>query len=502
MVDERHFRKVLEASPNAIVMIDQGGEIVLLNAPAEQFFGYSSDELAGQPIEVLVPERFRGHHAALRSTFLADHLQSRPMGSGRDLYGLRKAGGEFPLEIGLSAIETDRGVMVVAVVADVTARKAAELALRESQQHHSLLIDGVADYAIYRLDPNGIITDWTRGAEHIKGYRTAEILGRHFSCFYTEEEAAQNVPQRSLQIAARESRFEAEGWRVRKDGSRFLANEVIDAIKDEGGRLVGFAKITRDITERAMAARKQEDDMRLQLAHANRLATMGQLAASIAHEVSQPLSAAVNYANAGLRWLKAQPPDLQETQDALDAIVRAGNRASDIVGRIRAMLSKAPAEEGDVWLNEKILAVLALTRGEATRHDVRIRVELAPDLPTVRGDWVRLQQVLLNLIVNAIEAMSTLTEGPRELVVGSQRREEGGVAVSVRDTGPGLATEALEQVFQPFYTSKGDGLGMGLAICASTIEAHGGRIWASPNTPRGAIFQFTLPPGHAVVTAA
>jgi len=252
----------------------------------------------------------------------------------------------------------------------------------------------------------------------------------------------------------------------------------------------------RQLAHEAALAREveaRELEMRLELAHENRLATLGQLTASIAHEVNQPLSAAVNYANAALRWLKAQPPDLNETQDALDAVVRAGNRASEIVGRIRAMVKKAPAEDEDVSLNEKILAVLTLTRGEAARHEVTVRVELARDLPTVKGDRVQLQQVLLNLIVNAIEAMSTLTEGPRELVVGSQPHGEGGVAVFVRDTGPGLAPEALEQVFQPFYTSKGSGLGMGLPICASIIEAHGGRIWASPNTPRGAVFQFTLP---------
>jgi len=491
-IDERRFRNVVEAAPSAIVMIDPAGKIILVNALAEQVFGYSRDELVGKPVEVLVPERFRGHHAELRGTFLADP-RSRPMGSGRDLYGLKKAGGEFPLEIGLSAIETDRGSMVVAAIADISARKSAELALRESEQHRSLLIDGVIDYAIYMIDPNGIVTNWNRGAQRIKGYRTEEIVGRHFSCFYTEEDCAENVPQQSLEIAARDGRYEAEGWRIRKDGSRFIANVVIDAIKDEGGELVGFAKITRDITERVTAARMLEDQMHLQLAHENRLATLGQLTASIAHEVDQPLHATVNYANAALRWLEAQPPDLAEARDALAAIIRAGNRASQIVGRIRAMVKNAPAEEEDVSLNEKILTVLEFARDEAAKHDVAVRVELAPDLPSVRGDRVQLQQVLLNLIVNAIEAMSTLTEGPRELVVGSQPHGQGGVAVFVRDTGPGLAPEALEQVFQPFYTSKGSGLGMGLAICASIIEAHGGRIWASPNTPCGAVFQFTLP---------
>jgi PAS domain S-box-containing protein len=496
--DEALFRAVVEAAPNAIVMTDGAARIALVNMQAEQVFGYARAELVGQPVEMLVPQRYRFHHPKLRMAFLADP-RARPMGSGRDLYALKKDGNEFPVEIGLSPIETDEGTMVLLAIVDITARKAAEVALLESER--SLLIDGVVDYAIYMLDPSGIIRNWNRGARRIKGYEAEEVVGRHFACFFTEEDRAANVPQRSLEIAARDGHHESQGLRVRKDGSHFLAEAVVDAVKDANGRLVGFAKVTRDITERVQAAREIEEvkqqEMRLQLAHENRLATLGQLTASIAHEVNQPLGAAVNYANAALRWLNADPPDLKEAQDALDAIVRAGNRASAVLGRIRDMVKKAPAEEGDISLNEKIPAVLALTSGEAARHEVAIRVELAPDLPTVRGDQVQLQQVLLNLIVNAIEAMSTLTDGPRELVVGSQPHGESGVAVFVRDTGPGLASEALEQIFMPFYTNKGSGLGMGLAICASIIEAHGGRIWASPSTSRGAVFQFTLPSGRA-----
>jgi len=244
----------------------------------------------------------------------------------------------------------------------------------------------------------------------------------------------------------------------------------------------------------AREAEERRQEMLQQLAHANRLATMGQLTASIAHEVNQPLSATVNYAGAALRWLKAQPPDLQEARDALESIVRSGNRASEIVGRIRAMAKKEPAHEDDIFLNQKIMGVLALAYDEAAKHQIEVFTELAPDLPVLRGDRVQIQQVLLNLIVNAIEAMSTHTEGPRELVVRTEATEDGGAAVFVRDTGPGLEPEALEQVFQPFHTTKAGGMGMGLAICASIIEAHGGRLWASPNEPRGAVFQFTLPP--------
>jgi len=240
---------------------------------------------------------------------------------------------------------------------------------------------------------------------------------------------------------------------------------------------------------RATAAAR---DMQTQLAHANRLATMGQLTASIAHEVNQPLAAAVTNAQAGLRWLKRQPPDLQEITSALEAVVEAADRGADVVTRIHALVKKAPAQDDDVYLNDAITGVLSITHGEAVKHQVTTNAELAPDLPSIRGDRVQLQQVLLNLIVNAIEAMSTLTDGPRELVVRSERDGVGGIIVSVQDTGPGLEPEAMERLFQPFYTSKQSGLGLGLAICQSIIEAHGGRLSARANAPRGAVFQFTL----------
>ena len=254
----RHFRLVVEAAPNAMVMIDSAGMIVLVNTQAERAFGYSRTELLGQPVELLLPERFRRHHPQLRETFFADP-QPRPMGAGRHLFGRKKDGGEFPVEIGLNPIETDEGTMVLSAIVDITARKAAELALRESEQRYGLLVDGITDYAICLLDPNGIVTNWNRGAQRIKGYRTEEIVGQHFSCFYTEQDRTAQVPQRSLEIADREGRYETEAWRVRKDGSRFLADVVMDALKDDDGRLIGFAKITRDVTERVKAARELEE---------------------------------------------------------------------------------------------------------------------------------------------------------------------------------------------------------------------------------------------------
>jgi C4-dicarboxylate-specific signal transduction histidine kinase len=219
---------------------------------------------------------------------------------------------------------------------------------------------------------------------------------------------------------------------------------------------------------------------------------MGQLTASIAHEVNQPIAAAVTNAAAGLRWLAAQPPDLEEVRDAFDHIIKAGNQASEVIGRIRALIKKVPARKASLDINEAILETIALTRSEMERHRTLLQTELANNLPRIWGDRVQLQQLILNLIINAIEAMSEVSEGSRALLIDTGVDAPDGVIVAVRDSGPGLKLESLDHLFDPFYTTKPTGMGMGLSICRSITEAHGGRLWATANAPRGAVFQFTL----------
>src|SRR5712671_1146117 len=233
-------------------------------------------------------------------------------------------------------------------------------------------------------------------------------------------------------------------------------------------------------------------EMQSELAHANRVAMMGQLTASITHEVKQPIAAARNNARAALNFMDKNPPDLGEVREALGCIVDDADRAGDIIDRIRDHIKKVPARKDAVEINDAILEVIALTRTEAANNSVSVRTQLAEGLPRVQGDRVQLQQVMLNLIINAIEAMRDVGEEERELLISS-RNEPDGVSVEVRDSGPGFAPAALERVFEAFYTTKPGGLGMGLSICRSIIEAHGGRLWASANLPRGASFQFALP---------
>jgi C4-dicarboxylate-specific signal transduction histidine kinase len=256
------------------------------------------------------------------------------------------------------------------------------------------------------------------------------------------------------------------------------------------GRFIGYRGVSRHITERKRAEEALRD-MQMELTHANRLTTMGELAASIAHEVNQPITAAVTYAQAALRWISAEPPDLGEVSEALTLIVREGNRAGEVVARTRALTKKVPARKDTVAINDAILEVIALTRAEAANNSVSVRTQLAEGLPRVQGDRVQLQQVLLNLIINAIEAMRDVGEEERELLI-STRNEPDGVSVEVRDSGPGFAPAALERVFEAFHTTKPGGLGLGLSICRSIIEAHNGQLWASANLPRGATFEFTV----------
>jgi PAS domain S-box-containing protein len=237
-----------------------------------------------------------------------------------------------------------------------------------------------------------------------------------------------------------------------------------------------------------------------ELAHVNRVTTMGQLAASIAHEIKQPITAVVTNASAGLLWLAAQPPELGEVRDAFDRVIDAGNRAGQVIGQVRALIKKDPPAKDDLDLNEAILEVIALTHGEMVKNGVSLHTQLAAGLPLVQGDRVQMRQVILNLIINAVEAMSGVSKRPRELLISSRKDASSGVLVAVQDSGPGLNPKSFDRLFDAFYTTKPGGMGMGLSICRSIVEAHGGRIWASRTAGPGATVQFTLPVGESVQT--
>jgi PAS domain S-box-containing protein len=304
--------------------------------------------------------------------------------------------------------------------------------------------------------------------------------------------------------------FDFEHRLMMSDGSvKYL--RVVGHPSNSASTSFEFVGAVTDITEQKLA----EEALRkaqAELAHITRVTTLGELTASIAHEINQPLAAVLTNAHLGIRWLSGNSPNLEEASEAMRRIVRDGNRVSDVISRMRALFKKAPTAKEWLAVNEAIEEIVILTQGEAQRNGVSLRAELADNLPLILADRIQLQQVVLNLLMNAIEAMSAAAEGPRELWVSSRRvtgdvapkklifdaaihteSEEHYILVAIRDSGPGLDPKNLDRLFDAFFTTKPQGLGMGLAISSSIIEAHGGKLWATRNEPNGAVFQFTLP---------
>src|SRR5262245_21702203 len=287
--------------------------------------------------------------------------------------------------------------------------------------------------------------------------------------------------------------FEKEYFR--KDGRRvpvLLGGALFEGSGKEGVAFVLDLTEQKRAQEMLRASERRLRAAQTELAHVNRVTAMGQLAASITHEVMQPITAGITSAQAALRWLNAEPPNLEEVRLALGRAANEGNRAIDVIGRIRALIKKAPPRKDAFVINEAIREVVGLTRGEVVKNNVSVQTHLTEGLPRIQGDKVQLQQVILNLILNAVEAMSSVREGSRELLITTGKDVEG-VLVTVRDSGPGLTQESFDRLFEAFYTTKAGGMGMGLSICRSIVEAHGGRIWVARDGGQGATFQFSLP---------
>ena len=377
------------------------------------------------------------------------------------------------------------------LAAELIERQRAEDALRESQERFRRYFElGLIGMAM--TSPTRGILEVNDELCRILGFDRSELLKMSWAEMTHPDDLAADFAQFNRVLAGEFDGYTLDKRWIRKDGRVIDTIMSARCVRRTDGSVDYFVGLVQDITDR----KRSEEALRAaqaQLAHMARMTTLGELAASIAHEVNQPLAAVVTNGDAGLRWLSQTPPNVEEARSAMKEMVRQGHRASDVIAKTRALIKKSPPLITTLYLNQLIEEVLVLTRQQIAEHAITVRTELAADIPSVSGDSVQLEQVLANLILNAIEATATKQNGARELLLTSKRQGPSEVVIAIEDSGIGIDPHHAEELFKPFFTTKATGLGMGLAISRSIIEAHGGRLWATSNGRHGATFQFSLP---------
>jgi len=532
---EENYRLVVETAPDAVISIDQRGAILFANPATVRIFGYDPTELIGKPLTLLMPEFLRKLHEKGFSRYLATG-QRHINWQGTELTALRKSGQEFPVEISFGELSRDGHKVFTGFIRDISERKQAEelraaharqIAVRADvsvafgKKGSLKTILGECSEAIVRHLDAAFARIWTLSGDgkmlelqasagmytHLDGPHSRIPMGQFKIGMIAQERRAHLTND-----VLNDPRISNRAW-AQKEGMASFAGYPLSVGDRTVGVLAMFSRkpVTPETTEtlasgadliaQGIERKRAQEALQMtqaELARVSRLTTMGELAASIAHEVNQPLTAVTNNSNACLRLLAADKLTPEILGRALEEIVADGTRASAVVARIRGFIKKEPVEKNRLDMNDLIQEVLALADRELYENRVRLERQLTKALPLVLADRVQMQQVLLNLIMNGIEAMIPVTDQPRALWVESRVDESGDILVAVRDSGHGLGS-AADRVFTPFFTTKANGMGMGLSISRSLIENHGGRLWAMPNSPFGAVFSFTLPvsPGSA-----
>jgi PAS domain S-box-containing protein len=479
---EARYRILVEGITDyAIYMLDTAGLVTSWNRGAQRFKGYSEGEIIGQHFSRFYTEEDRAidlPETALRTAREEGRFE-------QEGWRVRKDGTRFWAHVVIDPIRDPEGNLVgyAKITRDLSERRSAGEQLRESQEQFRLLVQGVTDYALYMLDLDGRVASWNAGAERIKGYTRDEILGHHFSRFYTEEEREAGVPSKGLQQAAAEGRWETEGWRLRKDGSRFWAHVVLDAIRNDAGELIGFAKITRDVTERKNAERELEQ-ARGALFQSQKMEAMGQLTGGVAHDFNNLLTVIMG----GLDTIaRSKPSDMVRIRRALEMSRHAVDRAAGLTSRLLAFSRKQALEPTPSDLNTLVRDMADLlhrTLGE----QIELESVLSPRLWTVEIDQNQLESAILNLAVNARDAMTSggkLTIETQNTfldesyaVTDAEVRPGQYVVISVSDTGSGMSKSTLARAFEPFYTTKelGRGTGLGLSMVYGFVKQSGGHV--------------------------
>jgi PAS domain S-box-containing protein len=490
---------ILDSALDCIVTIDHEGRITEFNPAAERTFGHRRADVVGKHLaDVIIPPPLRGEHQRGLARFVATG-EARVIGRRVEMTAVRADGSEFPVELAITRIPLDGPPSFTGYLRDITERKRAEEELRRSE---AFLAEG------QRLSRTGsfswrVATDeitWSEQLYRIFKFEpgvpvTLELIG---SRVHPEDITLFT----DIVARARDGgNFEYEHRLLMPDRSVKYLHVIAHATRDRDGRLEYIGAI-QDVTERRLSE-EALSKARSDLARVARITSLGALTASIAHEVNQPLSGIVTNASTCLRMLAADPPNIEGAVDTARRTIRDGHRASDVITRLRALFGKKDPAAEPVDLNEAAREVMALASSELQRSRVMLRPELADDLPPVNGDRVQLQQVILNLLRNAADAMSGIDDRPRQLVIRTQRDDDDGVRLTVQDAGVGFGPEIAERLFDAFYTTKTDGMGIGLSVSRSIIERHRGRLWAAPNdNGPGATFCFSIPRGAESVMGA
>jgi PAS domain S-box-containing protein len=486
VADQRFQLLINSVTDYAIYMLDPEGHIATWNPGARLFKGYEAEEVIGRHFSAFfTPED--------RAAGLPERALATAAAEGKfetEGWRVRKDGTRFWAHVVVDPVRDEQGRLIgfAKITRDISTRKAAEQALHESEQRFRLLVQGVRDYALYMLDPNGIVSNWNSGAQAIKGYQAEEIVGQHFSRFYTPEDREVGEQQRALATALKEGRYEREAQRVRKDGTRFWAHVVIDPIHDEMGRLIGFAKITRDVTDRRRAQEELEE-ARAALFQAQKLQALGELTGGIAHDFNNLMT--VIRGSADLLRREDLPPEKRRRY--LEAIIETADRAATLTDHLLAFSRRQALKPEVTDLNVRLDAfgeVLGRTLGAA----IEVRLDLEPHLWTVEVDPAQLESALLNAAFNARDAMpegGTITLSTRNLA--SHGTEE--VCIAVTDTGEGMTDEVINRAFEPFFTTKpiGRGTGLGLSQIHGFAAQSGGRAEIKSRIGEGTTIRLILP---------
>jgi PAS domain S-box-containing protein len=497
---EEKTRLIIDSTLDAVITTDNQGTITGWNKQAETIFGWSKDEAMGQYMaDMIIPVRQRIAHERGLQHFLA--TGEGPILRRRvEVTAIRSSGAEFPVELEIMPMKLGQDWHFNAFIQDITDSKLAAAKLRESELNLRQLTETIPEM-LWSATPEGAIDYCNTRVLDYSGFRADEIMGGDWVKLLHPDEVDQAARVwMSCVVTGAPYRVEVRMFHAADRKYRWCVTTALPLL-DAQGRIVKWHGTIVDMHDWKQA---QEDlrSTQAELAHMMRVMTVGELTASIAHEVNQPLSGIITNAGTCLRMLAADPPNVEGARETARRTLRDGNRASDVITRLRALFGKKAATAEAIDLNEATREVIALSSSELERRRVILRTELADDLPPVTGDRIQLQQVLLNLVLNASDAMSSVEDRPRQLFIGTAREDNDHARVSVQDTGAGFDPQSAHRLFEAFYTTKSTGMGIGLSVSRSIIESHHGRLWATSNTGAGATFSFSIPFGAEGIPAA